>query len=52
MAKDKKTSMPSGMAGLMRYGEGLKKAPKIKPAWVIGFALVVVTIEVVLKFLA
>jgi len=51
MAKDKKSRMPSGMAGLIRYDEELKDAPKIKPKWVIAFALVLITIEVVLKFL-
>jgi len=50
MAKDKKSRMPSGMAGLVRYNEDLKDAPKIKPKWVIAFALGLVAIEVVLKF--
>ena len=51
MAKDKKTRMPSGMAGLVRYDEELKNAPKIKPKWIIVFALGLVTIELILKFL-
>ena len=51
MAKDKKTRMPSGMAGLVRYDEELKESPKIKPKWVLIFASVLVVIEVVLKFL-
>jgi len=51
MAKDKKTRMPSGMAGLVRYDEELKNAPKLKPKWVIVFACGLVALEVILKFL-
>jgi len=52
MAKDKKTRMPSGMAGLVRYDEELKNAPKIKPKWVIVFSLSLIIIEVILKLLS
>ncbi len=51
MGKDKQTRMPSGMAGLMRYDEELKNAPKLKPEWVIAFAGVLIVIELVLRFL-
>ncbi|MBD3155061.1 MAG: preprotein translocase subunit Sec61beta [Candidatus Aenigmarchaeota archaeon] len=51
MAKQKKTRMPSGMAGLTRYDEEIKEAPKLDPKWVIGFALGLVVIELILKFL-
>ncbi|NCO97282.1 MAG: preprotein translocase subunit Sec61beta [Candidatus Aenigmarchaeota archaeon CG_4_10_14_0_8_um_filter_37_24] len=51
MAKDSKTRMPSGMAGLVRYDEELKEAPKLKPKWVIAFAGGLIVIEVILKFL-
>ena len=51
MGKDKKTRMPSGMAGLVRYGEELKDAPKLKPEWVIAFAVGLVVVELILKFL-
>ena len=52
MTKDKKTRMPSGMAGLVRYDEVLKDAPKLKPKWVIGFAVGLVAVEMILKFLS
>jgi preprotein translocase subunit Sec61beta len=51
MAKEKKTRMPSGMAGLMRYDEVLKESPKIKPEWVIWFSVGLVLVELILKFL-
>jgi len=51
MAKDKKSRMPSGMAGLVRYDEELKNSPRIKPKLVIAFALGLVAIELILKFL-
>ena len=51
MSKKDKTRMPSGMAGIMRYDEELKEAPKLKPQWVIAFAIGLVVVELVLKFL-
>ena len=50
MAKKDKTRLPSGMAGLVRYDEELKNAPKLKPEWVIGFAIGVVILELILRF--
>ena len=50
MVKEKRTRMPSGMAGLMRYDEELKNALKLKPEWVVGFAIGVVVLELVLRF--
>jgi len=51
MAKQKKTRMPSGMAGLMRYDEEIREAPKLDPKWIIGFSVGLVVVELVLKFL-
>lgn len=51
MAKKDKTRLPSGMGGLVRYDEEIKETIKLKPEHVIFFALAVILIEVVLKFL-
>jgi len=48
MAKKDKFSMPMGMAGITRYGEG-KDEIKIKPKYVIAFSIAVVMLEVLLK---
>jgi preprotein translocase subunit Sec61beta len=48
MAKKDKFSMPMGMAGITRYGEG-KNEIKIKPKYVIAFSVAVVILEVLLK---
>lgn len=50
MAKKDKFRMPTGMAGLVRYGEDAKEQLKIKPKHVIAFCIVVVVLEVLLKF--
>lgn len=50
MAKKDKFRMPTGMAGLVRYGEDAKEQLKIKPKHVIAFCVVVVVLEVLLKF--
>jgi preprotein translocase subunit Sec61beta len=50
MAKKDKFRMPTGMAGLVRYGEDTKEQLKIKPKQVIAFCLVVIILEVLLKF--
>jgi preprotein translocase subunit Sec61beta len=48
MAKKDRFSMPMGMAGITRYGEG-KEQIKIKPKYVIAFSIAVVILEVLLK---
>ncbi len=50
MAKKDKFRMPTGMAGLVRYGEDAKEQLKIKPKHVIAFCVVVVVLELLLKF--
>jgi len=50
MAKKDKFRMPTGMAGLVRYGEDTREQLKIKPKHVIVFCVVVVVLEVLLKF--
>jgi preprotein translocase subunit Sec61beta len=51
MAKSDRVSMPTGMAGLMRYGEESKDQIKVKPKYVIIACTVVVVIELLLRFL-
>lgn len=51
MGKKDKFRMPSGMAGLVRYGEESKEQIKVKPKHVITFCIAVVIIELLLRFL-
>ena len=48
MAKSDKVRMPTGMAGLMRYGEEAKDQIKVKPKYVIAICVAVVIIEFIL----
>ena len=48
MAKKDRFSMPMGMAGITRYGEG-REHIKIKPAYVVAFCIAMVVLEVILK---
>lgn len=50
MAKKDKVMIPGGMAGLIRYGEEPKEAIKIKPEYVIAFSVVIIIIELILRF--
>lgn len=50
MAKKDGFRMPSGMAGLVRYGEEVKDQIKVKPKYVIAFCIAVVVLELILKF--
>jgi len=51
MAKKDSFRMPTGMAGLVRYGEESKEQIKVKPKHVIVFCIVIVILELVLKFM-
>ena len=51
MAKKDSTRLPSGMGGLVRYGDEVKETFKIKPEHVIYFSLGVILLEIVLRFL-
>lgn len=50
MGKKDQTRMPSGMAGIMRYGEEPKDTIKIKPEQVVYFTIGLIVLEVILKF--
>jgi preprotein translocase subunit Sec61beta len=52
MAKKDSSRLPSGMGGLVRYGEEIKESIKVRPEHVLYFTLGLIAIEVVLKFLA
>jgi preprotein translocase subunit Sec61beta len=51
MAKKDKFRMPTGMAGLIRYGEESKDQIKMKPKHVVAFCIVIVVLELILRFL-
>lgn len=51
MAKKDKFRMPTGMAGLIRYGEESKDQIKVKPKHVVAFCIVIVVLELILRFL-
>ena len=50
MAKKDRVMMPSGMAGLVRYGEDSKEQIKVKPKHVIYFSAALIVIELLLRF--
>jgi len=50
MGKKDKVMMPTGMAGLTRYGEELKNEIKIKPKHFIYFITAVAIAEFILRF--
>ena len=49
MAKDK-SYMPQSTAGLVRYFDGTKAGVKIKPEHVVVASLVIIAIEIMLRF--
>lgn len=51
MSKEK-TMMPQSTAGLIRYFEDSESAIKLKPQHVLGVTIVIIIIEVALKFMA
>jgi len=50
MSKKDKYRMPTGMAGIVRYGEEPKDAVKIKPEYVVYFTIGLIVLELILKF--
>jgi preprotein translocase subunit Sec61beta len=50
MAKQDKVYMPSGMGGLIRYGEEGKVKIKIKPIQLVYIVVGIVVMELFLKF--
>ncbi|NOX71116.1 MAG: preprotein translocase subunit Sec61beta [Candidatus Micrarchaeota archaeon] len=50
MAKKNKNVMPQSTAGLIRYFDESEEKIKFKPEHVIAFAVLVILIEMILKF--
>ncbi len=50
MAKKDRYRLPTGMAGLIRYGEETKEQLKVEPKHVIAVCIIIVIIELFLKF--
>jgi preprotein translocase subunit Sec61beta len=50
MARKDRYILPSGMAGLIRYGEEAREQVKVKPKYVIAFCIVIVILEILLRF--
>ena len=50
MAKDEKIYMPSGMGGLMRYSEEEKEVLKLQPKHVIAISIIIVFLELMMKY--
>jgi preprotein translocase subunit Sec61beta len=51
MAKKDRFRMPTGMAGLVRYGEEGKEQIKVKPKHVLIFCVGVVVLELILRII-
>lgn len=51
MARDDKISMPTSGAGITRYFDDYKSKIELKPAHVIILAVLIIIIEILLKFL-
>lgn len=50
MAKKDQYRMPTGMAGIVKYGDEPKEAIKIKPEYVIYFTIGLIILELFLRF--
>jgi preprotein translocase subunit Sec61beta len=50
VAKKDKFTMPSGMAGLVRYGDESKSQIKVKPKYVIILCIALTAMELLLRF--
>lgn len=51
MSKKDRTMMPQSTAGLVRYFEESDEAIKLKPQHVIGIAVLIIAVELALKFM-
>jgi preprotein translocase subunit Sec61beta len=51
MSKKEKMMMPQSTAGLIRYFEQSEESIKLKPEHIIAVSVVIVIVEVMLKFL-
>jgi preprotein translocase subunit Sec61beta len=51
MSKKDRNMMPQSTAGLIRYFEESEEAIKLKPEHVVGIAVLIIIIELALKFM-
>ena len=51
MSKKTKMQMPQSTAGLVRYFEESKESIKIKPEYLIAVLVIIIALEISLKFL-
>lgn len=51
MSKKDRTMMPQSTAGLIRYFEESEESIKLKPQHVVGIAVLIIVIELALKFM-
>jgi preprotein translocase subunit Sec61beta len=51
MGKKDRNMMPQSTAGLIRYFEESEEAIKLKPQHVVGIAILIIVIELALKFM-
>ncbi len=51
MAKKDKMMMPQSTAGLIRYFDESQESIKLKPQYIIVIAVVIIALELVLKFM-
>jgi preprotein translocase subunit Sec61beta len=51
MSKKDRSMMPQSTAGLIRYFEESEESIKLKPEHVVGIAVMIIAVELVLKFL-
>jgi preprotein translocase subunit Sec61beta len=50
MGKKQKMQMPQSTAGLVRYFDASKEKIKLKPEHVVGICVVIIIVELLLKF--
>ncbi len=50
MGKKQKMQMPQSTAGLVRYFDSSKERIKLKPEHVVGLCVVIIIVELLLKF--
>ncbi len=51
MAKKNQGMMPQSTAGLIRYFDESEAKVKFRPEHVIGFSIIIIVLEILLKFL-
>lgn len=50
MSKKDRMNMPQSTAGLVRYFESSKESIKLKPEHIVIFSVIIIALEIMLKF--